>query len=466
MEFLILLFAFAALVWMIPIIHSGRLIRIAMIVLLIGTALGPPFFNIDGVIQFSLDRILWFGMLGLAAVHWRMGNFKLPKLTRIDWLVIALVGYVFLSSLSAGSGPYLIKAFSRWLFYFVMPAGIYFIARVADIRKIDFRWLSLTSILLSLYLAVTAIFEVKGFHAAVFPKFIVDPAASLEFLGRGRGPLLNPVANGFVMSLGVTACVFGFINSNHRMRAVYALLTLVISIGAYETLTRSVWVGIALIFAVVALCYGPRWLRIWGMAAAVMLGGAMSLGLKDQLLSIKRDKHLSAAEAAESVELRPLLAIVAWEMFKAKPIMGHGYGRYFQNNKPYCDTRSYEMPLEKVKGYIQHNVFLSILVDLGLVGFLLFMGLLGSLLLVGWHLACQYQKPEVRHVGLLVLCALGTYAVNGMFHDVTIIPMMHMFLFFAAGVGVTVMQRGFATEEAPVRSERRARVAVGAQAAV
>ena len=219
MEFLILLFAFAALVWMIPIIHSGRLIRIAMIVLLIGTALGPPFFNIDGVIQFSLDRILWFGMLGLAAVHWRMGNFKLPKLTRIDWLVIALVGYVFLSSLSAGSGPYLIKAFSRWLFYFVMPAGIYFIARVADIRKIDFRWLSLTTILLSLYLAVTAIFEVKGFHAAVFPKFIVDPAASLEFLGRGRGPLLNPVANGFVMSLGVTACVFGFINSNHRMRA-------------------------------------------------------------------------------------------------------------------------------------------------------------------------------------------------------------------------------------------------------
>jgi hypothetical protein len=37
-------------------------------------------------------------------------------------------------------------------------------------------------------------------------------------------------------------------------------------------------------------------------------------------------------------------------------------------------------------------------------------------------------------MGLLTLAALGVYFINGMFHDVSLIPMANMTLFFLAGV--------------------------------
>ena len=41
--------------------------------------------------------------------------------------------------------------------------------------------------------------------------------------------------------------------------------------------------------------------------------------------------------------------------------------------------------------------------------------------------------------------AITAYACNGMFHDVMVIPMVHMFLFFLAGITVTLAQRGVET---------------------
>ena len=36
-------------------------------------------------------------------------------------------------------------------------------------------------------------------------------------------------------------------------------------------------------------------------------------------------------------------------------------------------------------------------------------------------------------MGLLLLIALGAYLLNGMFHDVSVLPMANMTLFFLAG---------------------------------
>ncbi|NND99361.1 MAG: O-antigen ligase family protein [Pirellulaceae bacterium] len=453
MQFLIFLFALAAFVWMIPIVHGGRLLRLSVLVLLVGTAFGPDFFAIDGFIQISLDRVLWASMLALAVVQFRLGNLRIARLTRIDFLIAAIIAYFFLSGMGAGSGPYMTKSFSRWLFYAVMPAGLYLMARVVEIRAEDIRWFCKVVLGLGVYLAATSVFEVAGYHFAVFPRYIVDPDVWL-FYGRGRGPLLNPVGNGFIITIGTVACVLGFFSSDRRMKLIYAGLFIVLVLGAYATLTRSVWIGLILAVGVIAFVYSPRWLRILSLAATVLLAGAMTIGLKDQLLAFKRDKDLSAQEAAKSIELRPLLAIVAWEMFKDKPITGHGFGRYFEHSKPFHDIRSYKAPLEKVKGYYQHNTFLAILVDTGLIGISLFVGLLASLCGIGWRLTRDRKStPEIRQVGLLMLGAMASYCFNGLFHDMMIIPMSHMFLFFLAGIAVTVYQYGFA--ERPQRDVRR-----------
>lgn len=451
MDILIFLFAIAALVWMIPVIQSGRLIVIAMLVLVVGTVFGPSFFAIDGPIQLSIDRLLWFAVFGLAILGCRLGYTKFPQLTRLDWLVVGIVGWFLVSALRGGPVPPGSSPVARWLFYIVMPAGMYVIARIVELRGRDVRLMVIGSMCLSLYLAVTAIFEISGLHAFVFPKFIVDGKV-WEFFGRGRGPLLNPSGNGVVMSIGFASALISYIYAERRKKLLYAAISVMILVGIYATLTRSAWMGAACVIAIVALVHSPRWVRVLGLVSVVFLGGIIVSGAKDQLIRLKRDKNLTAADAEKSVKLRPLLAIIAFEMFKDQPIIGHGYGHYFGNNASYHSDRTYNLPLEQARSYAQHNVLLSVLVDTGLIGLSLFVSWLVMLLGIGWRLARQTAlQSETRWVGLLFLGTTLSYLCNGMFQDVMIIPMVHMFLFFLAGVLVNVYQRGLATASESAR---------------
>jgi len=188
----------------------------------------------------------------------------------------------------------------------------------------------------------------------------------------------------------------------------------------------------------------------------ILLAAGSTLGLKEELLAMKRDKNLPAADAAKSVELRPLLAVVAWEMFKEHPLAGHGFGHYFEHQHRYYNNRSYGLPLEQARDYAQHNVFLSVLVDTGLIGLTMFVAWLCTTAAIGWKLAREVPATtEKRSVGLLVIGIWIIYVCNGMFHDVMIIPMIHMFLFFVLGIGVTTWQRGLVVEprQQPDRSQ-------------
>ena len=449
MDFLVVLFCLSALVWSVPLVRSGRPIYLAILLLGVSTVFGPLFFAIEGAIQFSLDRLLWVVMLGLVAVQWRLGNLAKPTMSRIDWLILAIVGYMFISCQRGGQPPTGSSPTARWLFYVLMPLGSYWVVRLSKLQVNDVRWLKRLILGLGAYLSATAVFEVAGLHGLVFPKYIVDPER-WEFFGRGRGPLMNPIGNGMVITLSMIVAILEFMSAGRRGKVGYAMLTMLMLCGGYATLTRSVWVGMAAALGVISLIHLPRWVRVLGFAGAIVFGGAMMMGLKEQLMSIKRDKALSASDAAKSVELRPLLAVVAWEMFKAKPVIGHGFGHYFEHNSPYHDIRSYNLPLPEVRSYAQHNTFLMMLVDTGALGLFAFVSWLAMLFGVGWQLANKRQLArEGQQVGVVLLGGITAYFCNGMFHDLVVIPMVQMFLLTIGGFAVTIYCRGFATVPSP-----------------
>jgi O-antigen ligase len=266
-----------------------------------------------------------------------------------------------------------------------------------------------------------------------------------EFFGRARGPLMNPSGNGILMTIGVVAAVISCIYANYRGRLVYGLIATLLLAGVYSTLTRSAWLGAFGALVLIAMVYAPRGVRVFGLAVVILIGSFSALGLKEQLVRLKRDKNLTAADAEKSIQLRPLLVVVAWEMFQDHPLIGHGYGHYFEHNGPYHNDRSYQLPLEEARTYAQHNVLLSVLVDTGLIGLSMFVTWIMMLVGISWRLARDVTpQQETRWIGLLFLGAMTAYLCNGMFQDVMIIPMVHMFLFFLAGVCVTTYQRGLA----------------------
>ncbi len=447
MTILAILFTLAAMLWMVPLIRSGRLLLLAMAVLLVGTVAGPFLFAFNGPIQLSVDRLMFFAMSILAFVGLRFRVTQLPVLSRMDVLVIGLVGWLFISAATGGSAPPGTPPIARWLFYIAMPAGMYAVARCVRIKTDDIRWMVGGVTVLGLYLSVTAVLEIKGLHGFVFPRYIVS-TTNWEFFGRGRGPLLNPAGNGIVIAIALAAAVLTLMSASRDKKLFHAVIVICLLAGIYATLTRSAWIGGLASIGVIGFCYSQRWVRVFGLAAVLLVGGFAATGMKDQILRLKRDKNLSAADAEKSVELRPLLALVAWEMFKDKPLVGHGYGYYFAKHKPYHQDRSYGLPLEQARPYAQHNVFLSILVDTGLIGFSMFSVWVISLLGIAWQLSRdRVASREVRCVGLITLAGLLAYLSNGMFQDVMIIPMVHMFLFFLSGVAVTVAQSGIEVSE-------------------
>lgn len=441
MEFLIGIFFFACLIWVIPLLRTGAILRSAMVILVVGTVFGTPFFYIDGPIQLSIDRILWFGLMGSLFLGLRLGFTKFPKLNRADCLMAGIVGWFFIAAATGGPAVPKTNPIAPWLFFTVIPAGMYVAARVVTITKKDAEFFVSAFLGLGLYLAITAVCEWRGWHFAVFPKYIVDPE-QWEFFGRARGPLMQPAGNGVLLGACLAAAISRFMNGGRAGKTIYGAIAMIMLMGMYATLTRSVWIGAALVVCIFVLLYSPRWVRVLGLIAATALAGAMFLGLKDQITNLKRDKQLTAEDAAKSVKLRPLLAIVGYEMFKDRPIKGHGLGRYKLKSVPYHANRTWGVPLEQARGYIQHNVVLSILVDTGLLGLSLFMGWVSVLTLSAWQLIRQRTSSKpMRAIGAMAIALLAVYFFNGMFHDVTLIVMVNSFLFFVGGVVVTVHQQ-------------------------
>ena len=442
MFLLVALFAIAGSVWMVPVVRRGRVATMVGVMLVLGTVFGPFFFAINGPIQFSLDRIVWAMIAGYIAVQWRMGRVDWPSLQRADVVMFALCGFLLVSCFQGGDPPGEDKPFARWLFYIAMPLGTYCMVRITRLRQGDLTLYMTTWLVLGIYLAITALFEIKSMSAFVFPKYINDPEV-WEFFGRGRGPLLNPIANGVLIGGAFLIACLRFWKASRPMMFAYGAIIGVLLIGIYATLTRSCWVGAIGGIGLITMLYAPRWMRVWAMAGVVLLGGAMAMGLKDQLLAFKRDKELSAEEAAKSIELRPLLAIVAWEMYKDRPIVGHGFGHYFEHHGPYHNARGYDLPLEKVRVYVQHNTFLSILVDGGTIGLSLLAGALSLFFASSLKIVRGGNYPaEATQLALVMIGLIWIYFANGMFHDLIVIPMVQMFVMATAGLVVNAASRG------------------------
>jgi O-antigen ligase len=181
-----------------------------------------------------------------------------------------------------------------------------------------------------------------------------------------------------------------------------------------------------------------RWLLTATLLASVLLVATQWANL----VEFKRDKNLSARETASSAKLRPILAAIAWEMFCDRPLVGCGLGHYKDQHIYYLSDRSIDIPLEQGREYVQHNVWLSLLTETGLIGVTLFTLLMLAWLQSAWRLWQAAGAPLwMRQQGLLFLVVAANYVMNAMFHDMAIIPMVHMILFFLAGVTVNLQMQ-------------------------
>jgi len=364
----------AGLVWAAGMILRGSLIAMALAMILIGACFGYDFWHDHFAgIPLTLDR--------LAAVLLMFGFFAQTVLRRTDPKPVRFVDiclgpflvYLAYSTLThdfRAEFPTDISPLWRLLAAYLIPGGVYWIARQSPLSEGRVALIAKVLTLFGIYLAVTGILEITHQWSLVFPRHIADPALGIHF-GRARGPMLTSVSFGLYLAVGLLAA-FAWLPRLNRFcqLALVAVLPLFVA-SLYFSYTRSVWIGIALALLITA-GFKLRG-RLRGAVLALMIIGLTATWLveSENIVGFKREQ--SAEETRNSAEWRKIFAYVSWEMFQEKPLFGVGFGHFFREKWAFLSDRSTDLHLESIRYYVHHNTFLCLLTETGAIGFGLFL---------------------------------------------------------------------------------------------
>jgi O-antigen ligase len=439
MLFLVIAFALAGLVWSGILLSRGSLALSCGVFLILCGCLPAEFFSFDlGGLTWTLDRLWLLALLAQAAMLWYRGERVPFRIETTDLLLGLFVLWLLARTLSQPLGtlvPGQPSTVMHLVNGYLVPLALFAVLRLAPVSPGQLKPLVACLALLGLYLAATAVFEVTRQWQFVFPKFIADPTLGIHF-GRARGPMLQSVRLGMCLLL-VLMCwpVFTvWLKPNSKSLWMATLVVVpALLLGIFLTYTRSIWMGAALVLGVqVCACLQgvPRKLALVGAMLVVVLG--LAVKGKD-LVAFKRE--YSAAETRESTYMRASFAYVSWKMFQDRPVAGFGFNQFQVHNRSYLSDRSTDLRLESIRGYVHHNSFLSLLVDLGLVGFALYSAVIVGFTRKAWKLWFTPSVPHwARGIGLSTLAVLGVHLIQMAFHEVSFSSLEHAMLYSLFGL--------------------------------
>lgn len=238
------------------------------------------------------------------------------------------------------------------------------------------------------------------------------------FHARGFTYHHNPFA---FTSLMLFCLLFGQIvttaSRSERTRFGIAAMCLIASIGMSGS--RGAWVSLAVCLVFYAVLLGKRFWRSFAPIAAVGLVCAA-------LLSVPLAPRLGSLRPSQNGE-RFRLWEISWDLFREKPVFGHGYHYGFELNR-----ERYMTAEEKLNPHFPtdpHSLYFDLLATTGLVGFGAFLFFLFSAFRT--YLALWRRQPDHRDqavilagMGCLVCFIVGTGFDSHFFHSQTLMAVV------------------------------------------
>lgn len=331
---------------------------------------------------------------------------------------------------AAAAGTLLSKAgiFAAFDYYGVMPFVLFAAAGAIFPDEASRRLLLRTLIGMGVYLSVTAVFEMIGPQALVFPSVITDPNLGIHH-GRARGPFLEASVNGLVIFMTAVAVVLASLHSrvSSRQRLLLHVLLGLCALALLLTVQRSVWLASALGVAAAAVSI-PRmrqYLPVLLIATGLLVSGVL-VASPDI-----RDRVMGRAATKSSVWDRQNLNAAARNMVEAQPLTGVGWQRFEDESDDYVSLLP-DVPMTKIGDLPVHNVYLAYAAELGLIG-LFFWGLPLVVIMTMALTAARRTHGELRGWSLALVPILTAWAVVAAFAPlVTVLPNLLIWLW--AGV--------------------------------
>ncbi len=378
------------------------------------------------------DRILL--LLGSLLVLARMpgaGERPVLRIRFVHLMMAAVIAYGTFSALRVGSLAGSSSVFGLVDRLGLLPFAMFVIVPMTFHDERRRSWLLAGFVLVGAYLSLTAIAEVIGPHALVFPRYILDPNAGIHF-GRARGPFLEATVNGLVMfACGAAAVIASRAWHRPSARLTAAIVAALCAFSLLLTLQRSVWISSTAAVAVTIL-FTPA-LRRFLLPAAVVV--AAMIGAAFLFTPGLASKAQARGSQQATIWQRQNTDVAAFNMILQNPLLGVGWNQFTKVSAGYMRV-SPSYPFDVTATLIVHNVYLSYGSELGLVG--LFLWALAVCLGAGGAIV-RRGPPTLVPWRIALLAIVLMWLITGLFSPLLNLP-ANVVLWAWAGIVCTPWQ--------------------------
>ncbi|MHA1370976.1 MAG: O-antigen ligase family protein, partial [Promethearchaeota archaeon] len=384
-----------------------------------------------GFMNLYMHRIILIFLLLFSLVYVSIRKITFLKISVVELLML---GFTLICLVSASKSNSLDRiGFAVLLNSYIFPFLGYYLARNFIQNDKDVRSFSVVITYLGLYLAYVGICE-QLYPDLVFPRYIVNPKYIISGLGRSVGPSLEPVGYGIglLFCLLFSTYLFFKINNSLNPKKILALIVILMApIAIFFTVTRAVWGG--LIFSLFILfLFFPRGKKMFAILFLILIIGFILI----QTIQVSKTQG-SAKDVLyrDTIYFRISMAKTGMLMFLEKPIFGFGQFQYSKEFTPYFERLGTSS--HPTEGFLMHNTFINILVELGIIGFVPFFLIFAYLIKDAIIL---YRKSvENRDIAIIFLAACAAFIFAGMANNMHY-KFANVLLFSMAGMTKGLLQ--------------------------
>lgn len=396
---------------------------------------------IPGFMEFNvtIDRLFILGVVLVAILSWAIGRMPVKAAPNVVRLMVVLLAYFTISLFCTGA-----KSVSEASPHFRLAGGYYFPAIVLmltyftvndepQIKKICWFFM-----FFGLYLTFTAWAEHFKVWSLVFPHYISVPEYGIHW-GRARGPFLVSASLGITLVFCFFNNLFLSLRSQGSVKVVLHGANLLMLPAIFFTQTRSVWLAMVVCtFLWIGLI---RRIRSRVTVVAMLLAGVIVGGAIFWSDIVSRDRTQGGVTDPYPIYARFGLVKMTLQMCSEHPILGVGFGHF----RDYATGFSQDPTSKYIRfgsRLMEHNNFLSILAEGGIVGLLIYVLMLGAIFR---HSLRLYRRipPDAsgwvcRELVILYWVLLVDYLIDGMFRETSVDPFNNCLFFAFTGLILAV----------------------------
>ncbi len=270
----------------------------------------------------------------------------------------------------------------------------------------------------SLIVSVVGIFQYYFSHMS--PEWL-DKHLYNKIPNRAFSTLYNPNVLGSYLIIIISLASAGF---RCTTQAWSKIVTPVVLVAAYFcmvlTYSRGAWLGLAVSILIILTLSKekPYILSIIGVTLI------LTLPEMDAVLS-RMDPGILSDDSSNTY--RHYLWSTAVNIFKENPVLGAGLGSY-----------GFYLPSHSTAaGYLvshAHNIYLQILAETGLVGFIAFFGYILGTMYISFKLYRYSSCQQTRSLALGTMASIVGLLIHGSVDATLYLPQLSIFLWITAGV--------------------------------